>query len=192
MFKILTSPNSLLRKVSDPVVGVDKYSPSQIVVGTPHGPMSLSVFISAMVTKMYATPDCCGLAAVQIGVPLRIMVYNPDDTDDSGTKDADKTVIMINPVIKEQSDELENEYETCLSLPGIGYNIKRNKYITVEYLDEDLKIQTLKAESWEAKIIQHEIDHLDGILYWDKLGVLKQMLMNKYRIAKRRMRRGTK
>jgi len=189
MLKILTAPNLVLLK-SSPEFSVRDEDPSKNVVHTPEGPITLPVFVSMLVSTMYAAGDCCGLAAPQLGVSERILVYNPDENSEANGADVDKTVIMINPVITFKSTETEKEYETCLSLPGIGANIKRHQTIRVQYLDEDLKTCFLEPKGWEAKIIQHEIDHLDGKLFWDHLGPLKQAFTNKYRIAKRRNKRG--
>ena len=185
MLKIITAPNPVLTKVSGNVT-ITSDDPTKTILSTPDGEMSLQVLISVMVATMYANP-CCGLAAPQLGVSRRVIVYNPDDSDE---KDVDRTVIMINPVIVFYNEEFEKESESCLSLPGIEGNIKRHTEITVQYLDEDLVPHTKSVKDWEAKIIQHEIDHLNGKLFWDRLGPLKTSFMNKYRLAKRRNRHG--
>ncbi len=182
MLKIITAPNPLLTKVSTEITA-NNFKPNEIMVGSPDGPMTLQVLISVMVATMYANP-ACGLAAPQLGVSKRVIVYNPDEDNEPDDKDTDKTVIMVNPVIKDFSDATNIESETCLSLPGIEANIKRHTAIIVEYLDEDLEVKVKSVKDWEAKIIQHEIDHLDGYLFWDRKGTLKGALQNKYRLAK--------
>ena len=158
------------------------------MVDTPEGMVTLPVFISVMVATMYSRP-CCGLAAPQLGVQRKIIVYNPDLENDPDEKDTDRTIIMINPLITNSSEAMEKDIETCLSLPGIEASVKRHTQVTVTYIDEDLKAHTLTATDWEARIIQHEVDHLDGKLFWDRLGPMKQTYMNKYQLAKKRKKR---
>ena len=188
MLKILKSPNQILTKMSDFLV-LNSDNPSEVKVLTPEGEMTLPVFVSVLVATMYSNP-ACGLAAPQLGVSKRIIVYNPDEENNADNKDTDKTGIMINPEIKTFSEKTEKEIETCLSLPGVEGNIKRHIEIQVKYLDEDLKPLMKIAKGWEAKIIQHEVDHLNGVLFWDRLGVMKTSHMNKYRIAQRRKKGG--
>ncbi len=95
---------------------------------------------------------CVGMAANMIGVKKRIIVFDNNGTD----------MIMFNPEITERSGEYETE-EGCLSLSGIR-KTKRFQFITVKYLDMNLKPQTGKFFGWTAQIIQHEIDHCNGIL----------------------------
>lgn len=76
---------------------------------------------------------------------------------------------MINPEIIEKSQEMTVEEEACLSLPDLRGNVSRHKKITVSYIDEDGKQKTKKYSDFDAIIIQHEIDHLDGILFIDKM-----------------------
>ncbi len=76
---------------------------------------------------------------------------------------------MINPEILEKSQEMTVEEEACLSLPDLRGNVARHKKITVSYIDEDGKAKTKKYSDFDAIIIQHEIDHLDGILFIDKI-----------------------
>lgn len=107
-----------------------------------------------------------GLAAPQIGVNKRIIVVSLiDDRED----EMQRYHIMINPLILEQSDETNIDSEWCLSLPWIKWEVKRSSNLKVQFLDEKGKENTLILNNLAARIVLHEIDHLDGILFIDKL-----------------------
>ena len=106
-------------------------------------------------TRVSATG--AGIAAPQVGRSERMCIVALSN----------RTFAMINPDITHFSKETEIGEEGCLSLPGIWINIPRAKDITVEYLDERGREQTLKISGWDARIIQHEVDHLDGKLIVD-------------------------
>ena len=113
---------------------------------------------------MYAA-EGVGLAAPQVGVNKRLMVYN---------EAGDKTkwlqeVVLVNPKIVEFSDAREIETEGCLSFPNMNGKVERSKWIKVEALSLKGKKMKKKYTGWEARIFQHEYDHLDGILYVDRL-----------------------
>ncbi|MGH2446982.1 MAG: peptide deformylase, partial [Chloroflexota bacterium] len=100
-----------------------------------------------------------GLAAPQIGIPLRALVTNVDET----------MHVLLNPqVVAESEEEIEAD-EACLSIPGWTGPVMRKERVTVRGLNEKGKSVKLKVEEWEARVFQHEIDHLDGILYIDKV-----------------------
>jgi peptide deformylase len=101
-----------------------------------------------------------GLAGPQVGVMERIFVYEASD-EDSG--------VLINPRIVSRSAETEIDDEGCLSLPGLFYPVERSTSIVVEALDENGDAVTISAEDYKARIFQHEIDHLDGVLFIDHL-----------------------
>ena len=101
--------------------------------------------------------NAAGLAANQVGILERIIVVN-----------LNSPMVMINPELTYQSDEQETDEEGCLSIPGFWKAITRPQTIKVKYLDEGGKEYHLKAEGSAARIIQHEIDHLNGILIIDK------------------------
>jgi peptide deformylase len=101
-----------------------------------------------------------GLAAPQLGVSQRLLVYRvgPDAP----------TVVLANPEVEWQSDESESLDEGCLSIPGITVDVERPVYVRVRALDEEGADRTVEASGLEARVIQHEIDHLDGVLILDR------------------------
>lgn len=105
-----------------------------------------------------------GLAAPQIGKSIRLItVHMPEDEED-GTEEA--SYILINPeIVKSTGEQLGSE--GCLSIPGIAGNVKRADYITVKAMDLDNRPIRIKASGYLARILQHEIDHLDGVLFTD-------------------------
>ena len=112
-----------------------------------------------------------GLAANQVGVARRIAIINPDP-------DNDKTLVrMINPRITAVSDELLTVEEGCLSVPGVRGEVARHAWIEVVYQDEQGKEHRLRAEGFLARIVQHELDHLDGVLFIDRLSLAKRALI---------------
>jgi peptide deformylase len=119
-----------------------------------------------------------GLAAPQIGLPLQLAViedredllkaFSPEDLAERERRPVPFHVI-INPVIAYSSDDKKNFYEGCLSLPGFSAVVPRARTIRVEYLDERAEPQFVQASGWYARILQHEIDHLRGALYIDRM-----------------------
>ena len=156
--KILTEPNKILRQVSKPVKKVGKYEQS---------------LMDDMLDTMYAA-DGIGLAAIQIGVPKRIIVM-----DISWSKGEKKPMYFVNPVIKEKDKEKSIYEEGCLSVPNQFAEIERPKKCEVEYLDYKGKKKLLKTEGLLATCIQHEMDHLEGILFIDYLSKLKKNMIIK-------------
>ena len=155
---ILTEPNKLLRQVSQPVDQVGKYEQK---------------LMDDMLETMYAA-NGIGLAAIQIGIPKRIIVM--DICKEENKKDPK---YFVNPVIKNK-DPLKATYEEgCLSVPDQFAEIDRPSKCEVEYLDYNGKKQLLKADGLLATCIQHEMDHLEGILFIDYLSKLKKMMIVK-------------
>ena len=156
--KILTEPNKLLRQISETVkkVGEDEKK-----------------LMDDMLDTMYEAPGI-GLAAVQVGVPKRIIVM--DISRDENNKEPR---YFVNPVIKNKNKEKSTYEEGCLSVPDQFAEIERPNSCEVEYLDYDGKKQILKAEGLLATCIQHEMDHLEGILFIDYLSKLKKSMIIK-------------
>ncbi len=108
-----------------------------------------------------------GLAAIQIGVAKRILVVEILRSDNENTPEI--KMAMINPIITEKSDELMVDEEGCLSLPEIREDVARSRYIKVDYTDVHGQKQSIEAENLFARVIQHEMDHLDGIVFTDRI-----------------------
>ena len=156
--KIITEPNQLFRQVSSPVDKVGKEE-RQIM--------------DDMLETMYAA-NGIGLAAIQIGVPKRMIVV-----DISKEENKREPRYFVNPVIKNK-DTLKATYEEgCLSVPNQFAQIDRPKKCDVEYIDYNGEKKILKAEGLLATCIQHEIDHLEGVLFIDYLSKLKKSIIIK-------------
>jgi len=149
MLNIITIPNPLLRQKS-------------LTIKDP-----LAQEIQDLLPEMTETmikKDGVGLAAPQIGLNIRLIVVRHKDND----------IIMINPEILKKSLFKEWDEEGCLSVPGVFGQVKRHKKLTVRYLDSDGKSQQLEAEGFFARVIQHEVDHLNGVLFIDKAKDLRE------------------
>ena len=155
---ILTEPNKILRQKSINVEKVDK---------------EIQILIDDMLETMYAAPGI-GLAAIQIGIPKRVIVM-----DASREKEEKKPLCFVNPEIIWKANENSTYEEGCLSVPDQFAEIERPKECHIKYLDYYDKPQLLKAEGLLATCIQHEIDHLEGILFIDYLSNLKKSMIVK-------------
>lgn len=151
--KILTREQPILRRKA---VKVSRYDPS------------LERLVQDMWETMYEAPGV-GLAAPQIGVPLRVLVAEWNEEHEDGTTE-ENHVALVNPEIIKRAEEELKGTEGCLSIPGyVGDNIRRAAAVTVKARDPRGKEVRVHAEGWFARILQHEIDHLDGILFTDRL-----------------------
>jgi len=126
-----------------------------------------------MLETMYAAPGI-GLAAIQIGIPKRVIVLDIDQK--KGTK---SPMFFINPEIIEKSENNSTYEEGCLSVPGQFAEVDRPDKCHVKYLDYHGQLKEIKAEGMLATCIQHEIDHLEGILFIDYLSKLKKSMIIK-------------
>ena len=155
---IITEPNKLLRQVSKPVSKVGKDEQE---------------LMNDMLETMYAA-DGIGLAAIQIGIPKRIIVM-----DICKEENKKEPKYFINPIIKKKDPVRATYEEGCLSVPNQFADIDRPSKCEVEYLDYNGQKQLLKAEGLLATCIQHEMDHLEGILFIDYLSKLKRSMIIK-------------
>jgi peptide deformylase len=125
-----------------------------------------------LVRDMYETMDKApgvGLAAPQIGVGLRVFVYDYADDDDNERRGVIiNPELWVGPIVDEPADE-DTESEGCLSVPGERFPLKRADHIVVTGVDLDQNPVKIEATGWFARIFQHEFDHLDGLLYVDRL-----------------------
>jgi len=133
--------------------------------------------INRLISDMFETmhkANGVGLAAVQVGVPLRLFVIEAHlERENFHLRGA-----FINPVIKESGD-LVKYPEGCLSVPGLAGNVERPSVIEIEYLDENWVLQKKKLDGYSARIIQHEYDHLEGKVYVEKLDTIWKKAMEK-------------
>ena len=125
---------------------------------------SIAKIAREMLLIMYAAQGV-GLAAPQVGINKRLMVYNESGDRSKWINE----VILINPVITEFSDTTDIEIEGCLSFPQMNGSVERSKWIKVEAMNLKGKTIKKKYKGWEARIFQHEYDHLDGVVYIDRL-----------------------
>ena len=156
--KILTEPNKLLRQVSKTVDFVGKEEQK---------------LMDDMIDTMYDA-NGIGLAAIQIGVPKRIIVL--DISKDQKNK---TPMFFVNPVVKNRHVDKTSYEEGCLSVPGQFAEIERPSSCDVEYLDYNGEKKILKTSGLLATCIQHEMDHLEGILFIDYLSKLKKSMIIK-------------
>ena len=156
--QILTEPNEVLRQKSLPVDKVDK---------------DLQILMDDMLETMYAAPGI-GLAAIQVGGPKRVIVLDIEQKE--GKKNP---LYFINPEIIKKSENLSTYEEGCLSVPGQFAEIDRPDRCHIKYLDYNGEKKEINAEGMLATCIQHEMDHLEGILFIDYLSKLKQSMIIK-------------
>jgi len=163
ILRIYETPDPMLRQISTPVEKVDD---------------ELRALIADMFETMYAAPGI-GLAAIQIGVARRVV------TMDLAKKDEPKQpLVFINPEVTWTSDEKATYEEGCLSIPEYYEEVERPKSVRVKYLDLDLKPQEIEADGLLATCLQHEIDHINGVLFIDHISKLKRsMVMKKFKKA---------
>ncbi len=155
---IITEPNQKLREISKPVekVGIEEQK-----------------LMDDMLETMYAA-NGIGLAAIQIGIPKRIIVM-----DISNNENKKEPRYFVNPIIKNKDNSKMTYEEGCLSVPNQFAEIDRPKKCEIDYLDYNGKKKTLKAEGLLATCIQHEMDHLEGVLFIDYLSKLKKSMIIK-------------
>jgi len=136
----------------------------------------IQAIIEDMAETMYDAPGV-GLAAIQAGIDKSIIVYDPDADDQK--RDFQ---VLINPEIVFSDGSMVSENEGCLSVPDFRADVKRSELVTVEGLDRNSKPIKIEAEGLLSVIMQHEIDHLKGILFIDRISALKRQLYKKKRI----------
>jgi peptide deformylase len=162
---ILVYPNPELKKISAAVAEID--APMQQL-------------IADLTETLYASPGCVGIAAPQVGALVRLVIVdtsrNPRFASQHGQ------LILINPKIVWQEGEVMGR-EGCLSLPDFTANVKRAKSIRVEAIDPQGNALSIEASDFEARVILHEADHLDGILFLDRVTSLKTDVFRRKRYA---------
>jgi len=160
LLKILTYPDPFLKQTTSPVTEIND---------------QIQIIIEDMAETMYEAPGV-GLAASQAGIDKSIIVYDPDADDQK----RDFQVLM-NPEIVVSEGSIVSENEGCLSVPDFRADVKRSERVTVEGLDKNGNPVKIEAEGLLSVIMQHEIDHLKGILFIDRISALKRQLYKKKR-----------
>jgi peptide deformylase len=154
---ILLYPSPVIRKKSVPVTSIDG---------------ELQRFIDNMVETMYAAPGM-GLAAPQVGALKRVIVLDPSDD-----RTSHRPMTLINPVLVGGEGQIVDE-EGCLCIPDVNEPVSRFKQVVVKAYDRNEKEIILEGTDLLARILQHEIDHLDGILFIDRLSTAKRLLLKR-------------
>ena len=164
LLEILQAPHPLLKAKAQPVDRIDD---------------GLRRLAADMFETMYKAPGI-GLAATQVGILQRLVVVDVADGDER------RPLVVVNPAITWRSEELTTAEEGCLSLPGQYADVVRAQAVRLQFTDEHGQDRELAAEGLLARCLQHEIDHLDGILFVDHLSALRRnMILRKLAKTKR-------
>jgi peptide deformylase len=174
LYDIIYHPDAVLKQVSNPISTIDT---------------EIKVQAERMMNTVLAQENSVGLAANQVNILNRMMVceFNPDSWDyedpnalrprirgKEGASRRGNPILMINPEIIKKSDRRSICTEGCLSLPNQFADVERHSDITLQYLDTDGNNQELNASGFDAHVVQHELDHLNGVLFIDYLSRLKR------------------
>jgi peptide deformylase len=160
---IIETPDPRLKTVSTPVEAVDD---------------ALQTLIDDMFETMYDAPGI-GLAAIQVGVPRRLLVIDLQEKDEETGETINEPMVFINPEVLEESEELMVYSEGCLSVPEQYAEVARPAVIKAKWLDRDGKEHVEQLDGLLATCLQHEMDHLEGILFIDHLSKLKRDILLK-------------
>ena len=175
ILRILETPDPVLRQISAPVETVDD---------------DLRALIADMFETMYDAPGI-GLAAVQVGVPKRVLVMDLGEPEEEGGEPVREPRVFINPEILTHSDDEIPYTEGCLSVPDQYAEVQRPDRIRAKWLDEAGEAHEKDLDGLLAVCLQHEMDHLEGVLFIDHLSKLKRDMVLK-KLAKMRKERGTR
>src|SRR6059058_1758616 len=173
--RIFETPDPILRQISKPVETFDG---------------ELKTLIADMFETMYAAPGI-GLAAVQVGVPVRLLVIDLQEPEEEGGEPVRDPRLFINPEILEHSDHEVPYTEGCLSVPDQYAEVDRPDRIRARWLELDGKVREEEITGLLATCLQHEMDHLDGVLFIDHLSRLKREMILK-KLTKLRKEQGLK
>jgi peptide deformylase len=159
--KIVTYPDKSLADPTEPLENIDQ---------------QVQEMIDKMTTTMYEAPGV-GLAAIQVGWNKSVMIYDIEQNEGGSLR------VLVNPRIVESDGELVSENEGCLSVPEFRTDVKRAARVLVDAVDRNGKPLRIEAEGLHAIVLQHEIDHLEGTLFIDRVSALKREMY------KRRMKK---
>jgi peptide deformylase len=144
--------------------------------------------LKELIDNMFETMENAqgvGLAAPQIGLGIRLFIVDTspfvdeEETDSEMLKLKDFRKVFINPIIIEEEGEKWNFNEGCLSIPGIREDVARQPTITIEYMDENFELKEEQYDGLIARVIQHEYDHVDGVLFTDRLNPIRKQFLKK-------------
>lgn len=167
---IIEAPDPLLRQISSPVEAI-----------TPE----IQALIDDMLETMYAAPGI-GLAAIQVGVPKRILVIDLQDPEEEDGEPVRQPMVFINPEVLRRSETSRPYNEGCLSVPDQYAEVERPDSIRARWLDRHGKVHEEELEDMLATCLQHEMDHLEGVLFIDYLSRLKRdMILRKLAKARK-------
>jgi peptide deformylase len=170
---ILEAPDPRLRVISTPVEAFDA---------------ELQTLIDDMLETMYDAPGI-GLAAIQVGVAKRVLVIDLQEPAEEGGEAVRNPRVFVNPVLSEESDDLSVYNEGCLSVPDQYADVERPVALRASWLDRDGNPHDERIEGMLATVIQHEMDHLEGVLFIDHLSRLKrEMVLKKLEKARKAKR----
>jgi peptide deformylase len=153
--EVLTYPNKFLQQPTKPVENIDEV---------------IQRLVADMAETMYEAPGV-GLAAIQVGSDKQVLVY-----DEKPAENDHRYGVIINPKVVETEGQIISENEGCLSVPDFRSDVKRAARIIVEGVDRNGKSLRVEAEGFLAIVLQHEIDHLNGTLFIDRISALKREL----------------
>ncbi len=173
--EILILPDKRLRLVSDPVKTIDR---------------EIKTLVADMFETMYEAPGI-GLAAIQVGVPRRVVTMDLAKKEEEEEEEKKEPRVFINPEILWKSEEKAIYEEGCLSIPEFYEEVERPTQVRVKYLDLEGREQELEASGLLATCLQHEIDHLNGVLFIDHISRLKrERVVKKFTKAAKRAATG--
>lgn len=169
ILQILEAPDARLRQISKPVEAVDD---------------GIRALIADMFETMYAAPGI-GLAAIQVGVPKRLLVIDLQEKDEETGALIRTPRVFINPEVTPLGEDMSVYNEGCLSVPDQYADVERPASIRAKWLDGEGKAHDEQLDGMIATCLQHEMDHLEGILFFDHLSKLKRDMLLK-KLAKQR------
>lgn len=162
---ILQEKNNILRETAEKISDIKS--------------ADIKSLIKKLANAMFAEPDGIGIAAPQIGESKKIFLVADDvlhpERFEEKTKRTKKYLVFINPVLKNKSSKKAHDIEGCLSIRGLYGDVVRPEKITVEYFDENGNKKSRGASGLFARVIQHEMDHLEGVLFIDKAKNIKKL-----------------
>jgi len=136
--------------------------------------------LTKLLDDMYETmkqADGCGLAAPQVGRSIRVLIVDGSDLADRYPELADFMRKMINPVFTFKSEDMSTYSEGCLSIPDVDAEIDRPKVVRIKYIDENFQEKEEEFDGFASRMLQHEMDHLDGVVFTDRAAPIRKKIL---------------